>query len=452
MTSRLVPKLNRRSLLAGSLAMAAAGMATSLPAYAAAGSIDPTDFGIRPDTSDDQSRAFARMLDEASARNAAILLPPGRYVLSDLTLPHRTHLSGVPGASHIVYGGGRHLFAAEDAALVDLSGLTFDGVNLPLDDASEALIHMRRVDEFVMDRCEVRNSSKSAVALERVSGRLERSTLSGAADCGLYCVEGSGMRVASNAVADCGNGGILVHRWEAEADGAIVTGNRVERIGAQSGGTGQNGNVFRADNVIVANNHVADCAFSAIRANSAGNVQITGNQCLRSGETAIYSEFSFEGAVIASNIVDGAAMGISIANLDEGGRMAVCNGNIVRNLVDEAPYEDHARGFGIGICAEADTAITGNVVEGAPRHGMMLGWGPFLRNVVATGNVVRKSGDAFAVSVVEGAGSVLVADNIIEDARRAIVGYRWGDAATGDLAGSNDSGYPHLVVERNRVS
>ncbi|MEH0071825.1 hypothetical protein V6L77_18445 [Pannonibacter sp. Pt2-lr] len=46
--------------------------------------------------------------------------------------------------------------------------------------------------------------------------------------------------------------------------------------------------------MIIASNHVSDCAFSAIRANSASNVQISGNTCLRSGETAIYSEFSFE--------------------------------------------------------------------------------------------------------------------------------------------------------------
>ena len=36
--------------------------------------------------------------------------------------------------------------------------------------------------------------------------------------------------------------------------------------------------------------------------------------CSRSGETAIYAEFAFQGAVIGSNIVDGAANGISVVN------------------------------------------------------------------------------------------------------------------------------------------
>ena len=46
---------------------------------------------------------------------------------------------------------------------------------------------------------------------------------------------------------------------------------------------------------------------------------------------AIYSEFGFEGAVIADNVVDGAGNGISVTNFNEGGRLASVRGNIVRN-------------------------------------------------------------------------------------------------------------------------
>lgn len=171
------------------------------------------------------------------------------------------------------------------------------------------------------------------------------------------------------------NGGVLVHRYDKARDGTIVNGNRVQGIRADSGGTGQNGNginVYKADNVIVANNVVSDCAFTAIRANSASDVQIIGNNCTASGETAIYSEFAFEGSIIANNIVNGAANGISIVNFDSGGRLGTCTGNIVRNLSVKGPYEAT---FGIGIAAEADTAITGNVVENAPTYGIQLGWG-----------------------------------------------------------------------------
>ena len=39
---------------------------------------------------------------------------------------------------------------------------------------------------------------------------------------------------------------------------------------------------------------------------------------------------------------------------------------------------------------------------------MQIGWGAYLRNVVATGNVIRKAGTGIAVTVVEGAGSAVI--------------------------------------------
>ena len=101
---------------------------------------------------------------------------------------------------------------------------------------------------------------------------------------------------------------------------------------AEPGQWGNGINVFRAGNVMVSNNMVSDCAFSAIRSNAGNDVQITGNTCLRSGETSIYSEFEFNGAVINNNIIDGGGRGISIANFLQGGRLAVVSGNLIRNI------------------------------------------------------------------------------------------------------------------------
>ena len=77
---------------------------------------------------------------------------------------------------------------------------------------------------------------------------------------------------------------------------------------------------------------IADCAFSAVRCNSASNAQIIANNCRKIGEVALYAEFSFEGAVIANNLVDEAATGIEVTNFKEGGRLATVQGNIIRNL------------------------------------------------------------------------------------------------------------------------
>ncbi|MCP4099544.1 MAG: TIGR03808 family TAT-translocated repetitive protein, partial [Planctomycetaceae bacterium] len=106
-----------------------------------------------------------------------------------------------------------------------------------------------------------------------------------------------------------------------------------------------------------------------------------------------------------------------------------------------------------GISVEADTTLSGNVVENAVDFGLSLGWGPYLRNVIATSNIVRGSKVGVRVSVVEGAKSTVISNNIISDHKRgAIIGYRWRDAKTSELAGRLLSGYEHLSISGNQVS
>jgi uncharacterized secreted repeat protein (TIGR03808 family) len=457
--------MHRRNFLKATAGFAVAGLA--LPAFAAPrlagigaaairGSLNATELGARPGAPDDQSDAFAKMLADASKRDAQIFLPPGIYIVSSLTLPARVRLIGVPGATRIVYGGKGYFLLADGAERLELTGITLDGADRRMSEQTKGLVDIRGVGRLTIDNCAIIGSTRCGAVLERASGRVANSDISGAADAGLYSVEGKGLAITGNRVADCGNGGILVHRWQAAEDGTIVSGNRVERILAKDGGTGQNGNginIFRAANVMVQGNAVADCAFSAIRANSSSNIQIVSNNCRRSGETAIYSEFEFEGAIVNGNVVDGGANGISIVNFNKGGRMAVCSGNLVRNLVTQGPYPADPPGFGTGISIEADTAVTGNVIEGAPLYGIQIGWGPFMRNVTATGNVIREAGTGIAVSIVERTGSAIITGNAIDGTTHgAVVGYRWGEAATGDMARAGSSGFPNLTVERNQVS
>ncbi len=455
-------EMRRREFLAGigtGLAMpylAGRAHAQALQSASMRGSINPTDFGFLPDAPDDQSRKFADILEAASLTNQPVFLPSGTYVISNIALPKRVRITGVPGASRIVYGGDGFLFSAESTEVLLVEGVSFDGANRGLGDQAQGLIEARRVPRVMIDNCEIIGSVRHGLVLEGSSGRVERTSISGAADAGIWSVEGAGVTIAGNSVTDCANGGILVHRWAEAADGTIISGNRVERIGARSGGTGQNGNginVFRAGNVQVSGNQVSDCAFSAIRCNSASNALITGNTCRSSGETAIYAEFKFEGSVIADNIIDGAANGISVVNFNEGGRLATVSGNIVRNLTAKGPYPAEGLGFGNGISVEADTAVTGNTIDGAPHIGIALGWGPYLRNVAVTGNMVRNAGEGIAVSVADGAGKAVITGNLFDDMKTgAVFGHAWDKIVSGDMAKHGNQGFANVTVERNEAS
>jgi uncharacterized secreted repeat protein (TIGR03808 family) len=416
------------------------------------GGFDAAEAGILPGAEDDQSLKLQALIDRAAAVGQPVFLPAGTYEIANLELRDGSRLSGVPGLTRIVYRGGGHLMAGQDIRRVSLSGLTFDGANRWLADYAEGLLSFRSVDEVMIDSCEIVGSRKCGVYLARCGGRVEGTRVSGAADAGIWSIEGKAFTIRNNQIADCGNGGILVHRWTKGEDGTIITGNRVARIAATSGGTGQYGNginVFRADNVLVAQNHVSDCAFSAIRANSASNITISGNQAFRSGETALYAEFEFEAALITDNLIDGAAIGISVANFDQGGRLSTVSNNIVRGIVNKGPYEPIVSGFGFGISVEADTLVSGNLVEGAETAAIAIGWGPYLRNVIVSDNILRGSPEGMRVSVVEGSGRAVMRDNIIEGPPGgSILGYRWNDRVTEELADGSTS-FEHLSLSDN---
>ncbi|HRD75308.1 MAG TPA: TIGR03808 family TAT-translocated repetitive protein, partial [Hyphomicrobiaceae bacterium] len=162
--------------------------------------------------------------------------------------------------------------------------------------------------------------------------------------------------------------------------------------------------------VIAADNRITDCAYSAVRANAAADVQIVTNNVARVGEVALYAEFAFSGAVISGNIVDGAAAGISVTNFNEGGRLAVVEGNLIRNLARREHEPVDKRGEGIAV--EADATVVGNVIEA----GIVVGWGRYMRDCVVSGNVVRASRVGIAITADGEAGACLVHGNLVSGA------------------------------------
>jgi uncharacterized secreted repeat protein (TIGR03808 family) len=442
--------------LAGLGALSATSKVRAAPARDAAmrAELDAASFGVRPNASDDQSQILQRAIEQAAAARAVLRLPPGFYRAGALQLPPYTAISGVAGASRIVMAGGPSMMSASGSDHVTISGIVLDGAGIPLPER-RGLLHVAQGRAIRVADCEIINSGRNGLSLEAVEGEVTANTVTGG-DAAIFSIDARGLMISGNTIRGPGNGGILVWRSAPGDDGTLIVDNRIESVMNKAGGSGQWGNainVFRADNVIVRGNRIRNAAFTAVRGNSASNLQIVGNTCSGLGEVALYAEFGFEGAVIANNIIDGAALGVSVTNFDKGGRLAVVQGNLIRNLVGRRPPgTDPNDSAGIGIGIEADTVVTGNVIENVPYAGIAAGWGPYLRDVAVTSNVIRRAEFGITVSVAPGAGAAVIADNMISDVRSgAIVGMEWKKPVTGDLAKDGAARYAQLSIVGNRV-
>ncbi len=450
--------ISRRRLVVLSALSGAVPVTTlAMPAVAAPLTtlgVDATKLGVRAGGGADQTNMLQSAIDQTAGARVPLVLGPGEYRTRELKLPIGTQLVGVRGATRLIFSGGSAMISGPRADNVTLSGLVIDGDNRPLPEGG-ALVRLSEAGDLRIVDCDILGSGRNGIVLDQVAGTIAGNTIMGAADAAIFSRDGRGLTVQNNVIRNCGNNGILVWRSTSGDDGTLVLDNRIEDIDNKRGGSGQYGNavnVFRAGNVMVRGNRISRAAFTAVRGNAASNIQIVGNVITEIGEVAIYSEFGFEGAVISNNTVDGAALGIVVTNFNEGGRLAVVQGNLIRNLKAKRPAGTNpADSAGIGIGVEADAAVTGNVIENAPNAGISVGWGQHLRDVSIVGNVVRSAGFGIAVSVASGAGTAVISGNMIGGATRgAIVGMDFAKAVSGDLI-KEHARYANLQISGNRV-
>ncbi len=452
--------VNRRHLIGATVTGAAGALAMSPDAARAAPLTsalgrDATQYGVRPGSPDDQTRALQRAIDESARAQMPLALPPGVYRTGMLRLQSGTQLIGVRGATRLVFNGGASLVSSEGGGSIGLSNITLDGGGIPLP-TRRGLVHCLGGRDIRIVDCEITGSGGAGIWFENVSGDVSGNIITKSAATAIVSFDAQGLLVSRNTILGTNDNGIEILRTAIGDDGTLVLDNRIEDIKAGPGGSGQYGNAinaFRAGNVIVRGNRIRNCDYSAVRGNSASNIQITGNSVSDVREVALYSEFSFEGAVIANNTVDRAAFGVSVCNFNEGGRLAVVQGNIIRNLrpkrpIGTAPDDD----AGVGIYVEADTTVSGNVIENAPSFGIITGWGKYLRDVAISGNVIRNAFVGVGVSVAPGAGTVLVSNNLIsETPRGAVVGLDLMRPVTADLTADGAQRFAQLVITANAV-
>jgi uncharacterized secreted repeat protein (TIGR03808 family) len=452
--------VNRRHLIGASAAGVAGVLSLSPDAARATPLIsalgrDATHYGVRPGSPDDQTSVLQRAIDEAALAQVPLALPPGVYRTGMLRLRSGTQLVGVRGATKLIFHGGASMLSGEGAGGVGLTGITLDGNGIPLP-ARRGLVHCLDGRDIRVTDCEITGSGGSGIWFENVSGDVNGNIITRLAATAIVSFDAQSLSVSRNTIQAAHDNGIEILRNVIGDDGTLVADNRIEDIKAGPGGSGQYGNAinaYRAGNVIVRGNRIRNCDYSAVRGNSASNIQITGNSISDVGEVALYSEFSFEGAVIANNTVDGAALGVSVCNFNEGGRLAVVQGNIIRNLrpkrpIGTAPDDD----AGIGIYVEADTSVSGNVIENAPSFGIVAGWGKYLRDVAISGNIIRNAFVGIGVSVVPGAGMTLVNNNMISGAQGgAVVGLDHARPVTPDLSAEGAQRFTQVVIGTNAV-
>lgn len=405
--------LSRRSVLSGlgTAGVLAAGAATPVSAS--------------------QIKDLKSLVEKAIQRDGVLALPAGEFSASGIRISGALTITGVPGRTRLISKDGSAVFHISGPEPVFLRGLTFDGGGRGGEGA--ALLAAQDATALTIEDCAFTASGGSGVRAESCAGRIANCRFSAIGKTAIFSRNAQGLEISGNTILDIGNNAIQVWTSAKGEDGTIVTRNRIARVRADDGGTGQNGNginIYLAGNVIVSENRVTDCAFSAVRNNAGDDCHIVNNAISRMGEVAIYCEFGFEGAVVAGNIITDVALGISVTNFNDGGRLATVANNVVRRATGGGTLPQTN---GVGIGAEGDVAVTGNVVEDTRDTGISLGWGQYSRTLVATGNIVRKTRRGIVFSVAAGADGVLIANNRISEAGTAIVGSDHGEPRTADL-------------------
>lgn len=448
-----------RTALFGTVAVSAGPALAQVPRPSAPAplgmlGLEAAQFGLRPGSSEDQSRHLQAALVEAVKRDAPLIIAPGRYRIGNVVLPENARLIGVPGATQFIAAQAGPLLVARRIKRAAISGIVLDGLDIKLGQRG-GLLNIEEVLDFALSDCEFANAGSVGLTLNRTAGRIERNRFRSMRESALFSLDSRGLSIEANTVEDCGNNGIQLWRSQPGDDQSLVRGNRINRIRNDAGGDGPNGNgisLYRAGGVVIEGNTLRDCALTFIRNNSGSAVQILGNQGRRCGETALYSEFAFEGAVIANNLVEDCAQGANITNLDHGGRLSVFANNIIRNAQKGLAPKGKELVGGIGVHVEAEAAVTGNVIENASEIGISLGWSWAMRNLVATGNVVRRSGIGISVSLVPKERNALIANNVINEAKLgAVVGTEFGKPVTGDLTKAEDKRAAGIRIEGNSV-
>ncbi|MEP3671793.1 MAG: TIGR03808 family TAT-translocated repetitive protein, partial [Hyphomicrobiales bacterium] len=210
--------------------------------------------GVVPGSREDQSANFQKLLNQSAEQDVPIFLPGGVYKVGGLVFPRRTRIIGVPGSTRLTFNGRNFLARAERADLIHVHGIIFDGLSLPLSENGQGLLTLNTVRDLRVSACDFVGSGLHGLDMTGAGGTVSGCYFHSIRDTAIFSKQSTGMTITDNSISECGNGGILVHRFTLGDDGSVVSNNRIENIKSTNGGTGQWGNginIYQAHNVMV---------------------------------------------------------------------------------------------------------------------------------------------------------------------------------------------------------
>src|SRR6202795_2795017 len=194
--------VNRRHLIGASAAGVASALVLS-PGAAHAAPLtstfgrDVTQYGVRPGSPDDQTKALQRAIDDAARAQAPLALPPGVYRTGMLRLQSGTQLIGVRGATKLVFNGGASMLSGEGADSIGLTNITLDGGGIPLP-TRRGLVHCLGGRDIRIIDCEITGSGGNGIWVENVSRDVSGNIFTGIATTAVVSFDALGLIVSRN--------------------------------------------------------------------------------------------------------------------------------------------------------------------------------------------------------------------------------------------------------------
>jgi uncharacterized secreted repeat protein (TIGR03808 family) len=399
-------------------------------------------------------------LNEAALARRPFRLPPGVTTIYHIPLPEGTHLVAARGGStlRLGYNGGL-LSNSGPLDRLTFEGVTFDGANRPTGDGF-GLLTFTDVAHVEMDNCTIQHST-TGLLQRRCGGSIRLSTFQDLSNTAIHDDNCAGVTIDANTIRRCGDNG--VHHWSLHTkrhDGSRISNNVITDIANRSGGDGMFGNGVRVAEcgpVLIENNVVERCAYTAIRNAGGWDVVVANNRCKSFNEKAMYAEFGFRNATFVNNVIEDCGGGISATNYigPGNGAGAQITGNVLSNIRPSHPNTEFGprSSWLTGIEGEGDVLIKGNIVSGSAWFGIIAGFFNARHNVTVEDNRLIDNDYAIGFATQDGVGPCSIIGNDMRGSKKAnIVAMFQEKIISGDLSAPQAANaYKNIVIRDNRV-